>query len=53
MPQQFVPEVLVSVDDALRQISEMIFPEVKEGDIASHAGHQFIYQGGLWTVKSE
>ena len=39
--------------EALTEINAMIFPAVEEGDIATHEGHEFIYQSGEWIIYEE
>ena len=40
-------------EEALEQMNALGFPEVQEGDIASHWGYDFIYQSGEWVIREE
>lgn len=39
----------MDIEQAKTEINAMIFPEVQEGDIATHGDFQFIYTDGEWV----
>ncbi len=38
-------------EQATTEINEMMFPEVVEGDKASHGEYTFIYTSGTWVAQ--
>ena len=37
-------------EQATTEMNEMVFPEVQEGDKASHGGYAFTYTSGTWVA---
>jgi len=36
-------------EEARQEINNLHFPEVTEGDVATHEGYEFTYTDGEWT----